>query len=140
MEHYGKEKKPYHGIAVPYILMLVIPTNLYFLFYWAILTNTILPKIVVIYMSLAFSCLVGVLFDLSFLISGFLSDAFEAWMRRIGQLFANIKIFKKKAIAWYFDDFKENAGIMIWLFVLVFGATLAVSLFGFIKFGIWFNS
>ena len=139
MEHYGKKQKLYHGIAIPFICMLVVPTIIYFLLYFPIKAFSKLPDIVIVYMCLGFTGIVGILFDMICIVNGFIHDQFVAFCMRVSNFFANVKIFKKKAYEWYWDDFKENAGIMIWLFLLIFLATVFVCVFGFVKFAMWYR-
>ena len=140
MEHYGKEKKIYHGFIIPYIVMIVVPIVLYFPFYYAIKHFSKFPDIIIVYMSIAFSALIGVLFEISCIISGFVHDNFLAMLARIRALFSNYKIFKKQAFKWYWDDFKETGGIIFWIFVLVFLATTTVCVYYFIRFFAWYGS
>ncbi len=140
MEHIGKERKLYNGIAIPFILILVIPVGFYYFF------NVIFTKFtdhtaeVIIYMSLGFAGLVGTLFNTIFIIDGFIHDLFISFIMRLARLFSEIKVFKKKAFAWYFEDFKENGGIIIWIFLLIYVATLCMCIYGFSKFGMWYAS
>ena len=139
MEHYGKSKRIYHGIIIPFIVMIVLQVGLYFLFYYAIKQFSKQPDFVIANISLGFAGLIGVLFEIICVIHGFIYDPFVAFLKRVGNLFANFKIFKKKALAWYWDDFKENGGIIIWVFLLIFLATLFVCIFGFTRFAIWYQ-
>ena len=140
MEHYGKEKNIYHGVAIPYIIMVLLPALMFIMFFSIFTYWTEHPREIVVYMSLAFSTLVAVLFDISCIIAGLVHDNFIFMTKRIANYFANVRIFKKKAREWYWEDFKENGGIILWLFIIVFLATVAVCVFGFVKFGVWYHT
>ena len=140
MEYEGKKKSLYRGIWIPFVLMVAVPTILYFVFYFAIGTFSTLPHHIVVDVALGFAALVGTLFMISCWIAGFLSGFFSAWFKRIYMLFTNIKIFKGKAIRWYFEDFVRTGGIILWLFFLFLILNILLSLFGFISFFVWYRA
>ena len=135
MEHYGKEKRIYHGIAIPFILMFVVPAIFFAMFYFAIGTSILhYSDIAIFYLSLGFAGLTGCLFDITCVLVGFISGYFIAIPKRIAFLISNVKIFKGKAFKWYFEQFIEQGGPIFWGFVLVFLSMIAFTVVGFVQF------
>lgn len=140
MEFEGKEKRVYHGIWIPFLLIILVPTICYIGFYLCFSRFTDHSQDIVIKMSLGFSGLIGVLFCLICLISGFIHDLFVAMINRIRDVFEYFKPFSKEANRWYFEQFKQDGGIIIWIFFLLLFSFLAISIYGFTAFFSWYNS
>ena len=134
-----KETKAISWHSHPVYMYVGCTDNYLFFALFPIKAFSKLPDIVIVYMCLGFTGIVGILFDMICIVNGFIHDQFVAFCMRVSNFFANVKIFKKKAYEWYWDDFKENAGIMIWLFLLIFLATVFVCVFGFVKFAMWYR-
>ncbi len=138
MEYEGKEKRVYHGIWIPFILIVLVPTGCFFLFYWAIGHFSKLPQDALIKMCLGFAGLEGFLFGMICLISGFIHDLFLAMINRIKDTFEYFTPFSKDAFKWYFYQFKQDGGIIIWVFLLLIIAFLIISIYGFTSFMDWY--
>lgn len=131
MEYYGKEKRIYHGMLFTFLSLITVPVMFYFLFYFAISTHASWPHENIIYMSIAFTGVVSVLYYMICIGNGFVSEYFVAFIRRVIELFKNIRIFKWKAVKWYFEDFALNGGIILWLFAILFALSIFTTIFGF---------
>lgn len=140
MEYEGKEKRIYHGIWIPFLLIIVFPTVCYFIFYAVFTHFTNHPHDIVIKMSLGFAGIIGTLFCLSCLLCGFLTDLLKAFGRRIKETISYFKPFSKQAFSWYFEQFKHDGGILIWLFFLILIAFIIIGIYGFVSFFSWYNA
>ena len=138
MEYEGKEKKVYHGIWIPFIILILVPIGLFFLFYWAVCYFSKLPQDSLIKMCLGFAGLEGFLFGLICLISGFIHDLFIAMIDRIKDTIEYFPLFSKEAFKWYFYQFKKDGGIIIWIFLLLLTIFAAISIYGFASFMNWY--
>lgn len=139
MEHYGKEKKVYSGIWIPFILIIAVPTVNYFLFFWAISQFSKLDNTLVMYTSIAFAGLTGVLFFIGCLISGFVHDLFEAMIYRIKDTIEFFGWFSIDGIKYYFREFIHDGGPILWMFFILMLGIIAVTIFGFVKFAIGYG-
>ena len=133
MEHYGKNKNPYKGIAIPIIIAIGLPIGMYFFFYPFLNVKNNTPTMAM-YMSLSFAGLVGVLFDLICFFHGLLSDLIQGLFLRIKETISFFGFFKKGAMSYYFSCFMHDGGPILWIFVLIFGATIAMMTFGLVNF------
>lgn len=140
MEYNAKKKSVYKGIGIVFFFLLLVPIAMFFFFRLIFITYTDHPSDIIIYMSLGFGGTVGTLFCLICLITGLISDLLSKMFKRIGNLFSNIKIFKGKAIKWYFEDYWRNGGIIIFLFFLWLAICAFSAVFGFINFFSWYNA
>ena len=120
MEFDGKEKKIYHGIWIPFVLILLVPVGIFFLCFGGLSHFTQhYSDDLLLYtcLSIAFFC--GFLFGLICLLSGFIHEQFLLLIDRIRDTFDYFKPFSKDAIKWYFYNFKKDGGIIIWIFLLI---------------------
>lgn len=129
MEYYGKNKKVYKGAPFAFIFMIVVPVVFYFLFYFVLIKANTTPSLA-IYVSLALAGLIGVLFDLICIITGLISDLFTGFIHRIKSTFSLFKPFEKGAASYYFNQFIEDGGPLLWAFLLILALTIAVTIYG----------
>ena len=135
MEHYGKEHNMYHGIIIPFVFMIIIiPVILYFLFYFAVGSFKQYDHDSLVWLSLFFAFLLTSLFDLSCILSGFINGMFTAFIQRVRTLCRDYKIFKGNAVKWYFRDFLEKGGPILWPFLLITTATIVFTVISFVTF------
>jgi len=139
MEHEGKEKKVYHGIWIPFLFIVLVPVICFLIFFFVLTNVTDHPQDIVIKISLGFSGIIGVLFALICLISGFIHDVFLAFVDRVKEVFEFFTPFTKEATRWYFYRFKEDGGIIFWIYFLLLISFLAVGIYGFVAFFTWYK-
>ena len=137
MEYEAKKKSVYKGIGIVFFFLLLVPIAMFFFFVLIFNKYTDHTKDIIVYMSLGFSGAIGTLICL---ITGLISDLLSKMFKRIKHLFANIGIFKGKAIKWYFEDYWRNGGIIIFLFFLWLAICAFCTIFGFVNFFSWYNS
>lgn len=140
MEHYGKETNIYKGIWISFIVLISVPVFFYFFFYGVIGKTYDLPQETLVYTCLAFASVVSFLFNLICWVTGFLNGLVSSMVRRIYNLFANIKIFKGKAVRWYFESFVRNGGFILWGFIIFFIVSAIIGVIGFYHFFTWYNA
>ena len=133
MEHEGKKKNPYKGIYIGFIFVILVPIVFYFLFY-AVLNRVGNTPIMAVYMSLTFAGLIGVLFDAICIISGLITDLFVNFFRRIKNTLTYFRPFEKGSYSFYFRQFIEGGGPLLWIFLLLFAATAVMAIFGAVNF------
>ena len=134
MEHLGKEKKPYHGIWIPFILMLILPAGVFCLLYFVITRYQSGSTAYAFSISLALSFLVGFLFAISCLIAGFLHDQFVALAVRIKDTHDYYGLLTKEGIKYYFGEFIHDGGPIVWIFFIITIALAVVSAIDFVQF------
>ena len=140
MEYDGKDKKVYHGMVIPFICFLAVPLGVFFLLYAVLLRFTDHPTEICAYIALGFAGIVGFLFAMICLVSGFLRDTFELFIERIKDTTSYYKPFSKKAFSYYFYRFKEDGGIFIWVFFIFLIAFAIIAFIGFYSFFSWYNA
>ena len=140
MEHYGKEKKLYHGIVIPFILIVLVPIVLFILFRFVITQFVYYEDMIANYMAMTFTGIVTFLIYLYFIFWGFIHDLFIAMIDRIKDVFEFFDFGSKEAFDWYFYRFKQDGGIILWLYLLIFAANIVMCLFGAFSFFNWYNS
>lgn len=133
MEAQGKKINIYRGIWISFIAMISFPTGAFFLLYAIIDRYFDYPQIVTINYCLALAGAIGFFFCLICLLTGFIKDLFAALIDRIRETreFYD-RIFSKEGLKWYFLRFKEDGGIIIWIFFLITLIFLGISIYGFV--------
>ena len=129
MEYQGKDQNPYKGLLIQVSVLLIIPCLVYILFYTLFLRWTAHTKEEVIAMSLAFGFGIGTLFFLSCAIAGLFKGTFTVVINRVKEFFSNLKISFKFALRYYKENILEY-GILFWVYLLVFGINLTLTLIG----------
>ena len=139
MEFTGKEKKVYKGIWIPFLIIVIVPFAFYFFFHYILSKFEVpYPEHVMFYMSIGFAGVVGSAFGFSCLFSGFVHDIFLAMINRIKDTLEFFDFGSKEAFKWYFSEFINDGGIILWIFLLELAANVFIMLFGFINFYNWY--
>lgn len=138
MEYYGKEKRLYHGIWAPLILIIVIPVALFFFFKAVFLRFASYDIYPLNNMSLGFAGLVTSLFGISCLLSGIFYDLFKAMINRIKETLEFFDFGSKEAFSWYFYEFVREGGIILWTFILFTIANIVMTIIGFFNYFNWY--
>ena len=134
MEYYGKEKRPYRGIWIAFINMIIFPIMIYGLFYWAMTSKTTLPHDEIVYMCLGFAGLVGLIYSIICILVGMIGDLFEAMITRIRETIQFYGFFTKRGCKYYWYNFIHDGGSIMWGFFLFMFANIGVSAFGFVNY------
>ena len=133
MEYQGKEKKPYRGIYIAFIVMIAVPIGLYFFFYAILNIKNNTPEMAR-YMSLTFAGAASILFDLLCAGYGFIGGMLIDLFKRIKNTLSLFKPFEKGSCSFYFNQFIHDGGPILWLFFIVFGATIGMMTYGLVNY------
>ena len=140
MEEPGKAKKPYHGIWIPFILILIVPLIAYVVFYNVIKYNFVAEDIIHVYAALFFSGLVGSVFDIICILSGFVSDLFVAFAERIKETKEMFGLFTKEGFKYYWHCFFHDGGPIFWILLIIIIGHAIMALIGAKGFFEWYFS
>lgn len=138
MEQLGKNKRPYHGIAIPFIVIIIVPIVFYILFYNVILFYTTMPELIVRYSALFFAGIVGFLFCVISMLAGFTDGYVRMFIERIRETKELFGLFTKDGIKYYFSLFWQDGAIIFWIFMTLLLANVFLSLLGFFNFYAWY--
>ena len=139
MQYQWKEKKVYHGVAIPFIIFIVFPIGMYFLFRFFISHYNSLPDFALNNMALGFAGLTSTIFGLGCLLSGIIYYQFVAMITRIKETIYYYGFGSKEGFKWYFGEFWRDGGIIMWLFFLVLAADVVITTIGFTNYFSWLN-
>ena len=140
MEHEGKKKKPYHGIWIPFLAILIVPTIAYIIFYNVIKLNFVAEDTIHIHTALFFAGAVGFVFDIICVLSGFLSDLIKAFKNRISETHELFGLFTKEGFKYYWSSFFHDGGPIFWVFILISVAHAVIGVVGLITFLEWYRA
>ena len=126
MEHFGKEKSPYHGVVLSSIFLVIIPLFLFWLFRTLMLKYQNYPVDFTTISALTLGFGVGFIFQFSCVIAGLMKGTFQAVLKRAINFFDNISISPKLAFKCYLADLKEY-GVVFWIYFILIGSTLATT-------------
>ncbi len=140
MEYYGKEKKVYQAIWIAFLGLILFPGVVGFIFYACAGYYFDYPLDIDIKIAMAFGGMVGVLFCIICILTGFIGDVFTSLIDRIRETHDYFPKLNKEAIRWYFYRFKVDGGFILWGFLLIFAAYIGCTLFGFFSFFVWYNA
>lgn len=141
MEQLGKRVNMYRGIWFAYIAAFLFPAIVFTLFYVIINKFFDHPKIITVYISLAFSGIFGFLYMMITFFHGLADDIFLAFTERVREtreLFGGY--FTKLGFKYYSRKFVEDGGIIFWTMLLIMLAFAGISAYGFVKFFEWYNT
>lgn len=111
-------KSPYHGIWIVILITIAIPLIFFGIFYPIFLAYKSHDGILNLYQAIAFSTLVGLLFQLSCIIAGLWTRPVQVSFSRIHDLIVYFPLVKKAAIQKYKDDVKEDGLVFLIYFIL----------------------
>ena len=129
MEYQGKEKSPYYGVWQSAVILTIVPIAVTLFFYWVIGKYSNMNDQQVLYSSIAFGCGVAFLFQLMCIIAGLFKGTLKVVINRLKEFVSNLSISAKFAFTYYFENIKSE-GIVFWIFFVIIGTTLFMTLFG----------
>lgn len=138
MEYYGKEKKIYQAIWIPFLGLLTFPGACFTIFYLCVGYYLDYPTYIDIDIALFFAGMIGVLFCVICILTGFIGDVFSSLIDRIKETREFFPKFDKEARKWYFYRFKRDGGFILWGFILILLLYISCTLCGFFSFFSWY--
>ena len=138
MEHYGKKKQVYHGIVIPFVVIILMPIVCFFIVYSQIIKYSNLPHEVIMNICLGIAGICGFCFCMICMLSGFVHDIFLAWIRRIKETIAYFPPFSKDAFKWYFYNFIYDGGPILWIFLFIMVVYIIIGAYNITAFCNWY--
>lgn len=129
MEHFGKEKSPYHGVLLSSILLGLVPILLFLLFRGLIIKYQKFEEDFNTYSAMVIGFGVGFIFQFACIFAGLTKGTLAVVIRRVSEFFSNLSISAKFAFKCYFADVKEN-GIVFWIYFILVTSCLATTIIG----------
>ena len=129
MEHFGKEKSPYHGVVLSSLLLAGVPSFLFIWIYHLISKYQNFNQDFNMYSAMVIGFGVGFIFQFACVFAGLTKGTLKVVIRRVSELFSNLTISPKFAFRCYIADVKEN-GIVFWIYFIIVGSCLAITIVG----------
>ena len=130
MDFYGKIHSKKRGQWLTAAVLLLFPALMCQLLYAILMRTHRLATVAVRADAMSLGGAVGVLFHLTFVLTGGLKEARQVVRTRLRDLFENWRYAGfSAAMGWYRDDLREN-GAALWLYLACFAAADAVLIFG----------
>lgn len=133
MKYDGRRKPIYYGVAGSLFLFTLFPTFVTLIFWSAFSRWSRLSDEKVLFVSLAFGCLVAFLFELCCVLDGLLQGSLKVVFARMIEFFSNLSISFKFAVKSYFNNIKEE-GMVFWIYFDTILLTSGISIFSFLKY------
>lgn len=131
MEHFGKNKSPYHGVWQTCIGLIGVPIGFFFLVRYAIFRFQDFPDDMNNYAAMMFGFGIGSLFNISLMIAGLLKEPFNAVVTRTKNLIGNLFTMPFKVTRkCYAEDVREY-GLVFWIFMPIMVACFILTFIGF---------
>jgi hypothetical protein len=128
MEHNGKNRKPYSGIWASVLMMVFVPTILYFLLekgFARWLSD--FPKQLNHITCCIVASGIGLLFDGSCWLVGAFKEPFQAVKTRMSNFVVNCKVSFRYALKEYGRDMKsDGVEFLIYIFIILFHLTVCI--------------
>jgi hypothetical protein len=123
MDGYEKEKSPYHGLWVNCLLIVGVPTILYFIFLGMFREYQRGADELHVMSARVLAGGVGVLFHLSLWIAGVFRESIRAVTRRVSEFFEDLSISIGFAARDYWYNIKTDGAVLVIYLALIGGTT-----------------